>query len=61
MSEENKVAGDTAIEVTKDLSIQMLITDGKNPRGIPAAKFIVSHFFMASFPLLPLKSIFLIE
>lgn len=25
----------------KDLSLQLLITEGKNPRGIPAAKFIV--------------------
>lgn len=25
---------------TKDLSLQMLITEGKNPRGIPTAKFI---------------------
>jgi len=26
----------------KDIDISNLITDGKNPRGIPKAKFIVS-------------------
>lgn len=28
-----------------DVNIQRLITDGKNPRGIPTAKFIVSFTF----------------
>lgn len=27
----------------KDISLQALITEGKNPRGIPASKFIVCH------------------
>ena len=31
-----------AIESSKDVSLQRLITGGKNPRGIPAAAFIVS-------------------
>lgn len=34
------MAQETATQ--KDLNLQTLITQGKNPRGIPAAKFIVS-------------------
>jgi hypothetical protein len=30
-----------AVDKTKDLNLITLISDGKNPRGIPAAKFIV--------------------
>ncbi len=29
-------------KATQDLNLQVLITADKNPRGIPAAKFIVS-------------------
>jgi hypothetical protein len=30
-------------KANQDINIQRLITDGKNPRGIPTAKFIVSY------------------
>lgn len=53
MSEEAKVAPSSTEEgavvaqsveanPNHDVNIQRLITDGKNPRGIPTAKFIVS-------------------
>ena len=53
MSEEVKAVASSTEEVAltaqpseanpnHDVNIQRLITDGKNPRGIPTAKFIVS-------------------
>jgi hypothetical protein len=33
-----------AVDPTKNINIQNLITGDKNPRGIPATKFIVSVF-----------------
>ena len=53
MSEESKLAPSSTEEgvlvphsveanPNHDVNIQRLITDGKNPRGIPTAKFIVS-------------------
>jgi hypothetical protein len=33
-----------AVDPTKNINIQNLITGDKNPRGIPATKFIVSLF-----------------
>jgi len=45
-SVENKESknnnSENKIEITtRDLNLQRLITEGKNPRGIPNAKFIV--------------------
>lgn len=31
-------------ETNQDVNIMRLITEGKNPRGIPTAKFIVRNF-----------------
>lgn len=36
---------DNPVDVSKDVNIQVLITEGKNPRGIPGAKFIVQFAF----------------
>ncbi len=33
----------TDAKASQDLNLQVLITAEKNPRGIPAAKFIVSN------------------
>ena len=33
----------TDAKAAQDLNLQVLITAEKNPRGIPAAKFIVSY------------------
>lgn len=43
MAEEKSVAPSPPAEPIaslRDMSIQQLITEGKNPRGIPTAKFI---------------------
>lgn len=38
---------ETAVaEATKDVTLLKLITEGKNPRGIPSAKFIVCSGIM---------------
>jgi prefoldin subunit 5 len=37
---EKMAEADKSVDKTKDYSITNLITDGKNPRGIPTAKFI---------------------
>ena len=46
MTEEVKVIPTSTVAAeanpNHDVNIQRLITDGKNPRGIPTAKFIVS-------------------
>jgi hypothetical protein len=38
-------------KANQDINIQRLITDGKNPRGIPTAKFIVSYQILFGFLL----------
>lgn len=37
----------TMAQPIKDVSLQSLITEGKNPRGIPASIFIVSAYFVS--------------
>jgi hypothetical protein len=33
-------------ESKQDINLQRIITEGKNPRGIPGAKFIVSIIYV---------------
>jgi hypothetical protein len=40
---ETESTEQTAAEVAGLMKLKMLITEGKNPRGIPASVFIVSH------------------
>ena len=41
-------------ETNQDVNIMRLITEGKNPRGIPTAKFIVSHLKCEEYALIRL-------
>lgn len=41
MSETNQEV--TVPDAAQDVTLLKLITEGKNPRGIPSAKFIVSE------------------
>jgi hypothetical protein len=38
---QESVSAVAKADPTKDISLLKLITEGKNPRGIPGAKFIV--------------------
>lgn len=42
MTEESKALSLTDDAPKDTISLQQLITEGKNPRGIPSARFIVS-------------------